>query len=210
MLPADSRFPFPFALPESPLPESSRLHLGFISTLIWQWKKKELQKQNKNLVKEPGSNFRIPMHQDKPYWQMQADARENVGVCWVPLDKVTKESGPMRYVRGSHRWGKIFAPSDFVSKNGIFKGTEYLHRVPEDVESNPDLVTFDEAEPGDVIVHNWMTRCGNGPLICGTGQPFGPTLAFIKPGDPKRQRLGQSSCRTQLTTTNPLSHRLRQ
>ena len=63
-----------------------------------------LQKQNKNLVKEPGSNFRIPMHQDKPYWQMQADARENVGVCWVPLDKVTKESGPMRYVRGSHRW----------------------------------------------------------------------------------------------------------
>ena len=67
-------------------------------------------------LKEPGSAIRTPWHQDKPYWVLQGS---KVAVCWVPVDEVTLESGAMGYVAGSHRWGKIFKPSDFVTSEGV-------------------------------------------------------------------------------------------
>ena len=114
-------------------------------------------------LKEPGSSVRTPWHQDKPFWLLQGT---KVAVCWVPVDTVRLESGAMGYVRGSHRWGVTFKPSDFVTSNGAstIPGLEFddLADLPP-IDANPDeydIVRF-EAEPGDVIVHHWMTLHGS-------------------------------------------------
>jgi len=116
-------------------------------------------------LKEAGSNFKTPFHQDKPFFMLRAvePAREHaVAVCWVPVDPATRETGAMRYVRGSHRWGKIFAPSDFVG--GVIPGHETVDRVPSELEEEEHPKNFEvltlEAEPGDVIVHDWRTLHG--------------------------------------------------
>lgn len=114
-------------------------------------------------LKEPGSLVRTPWHQDKPYWVMDGS---KVAVCWVPVDEVTIENGAMGYVVGSHRWGKTFKLSDFVTSTGTSKigGIEFddLDDLPP-IDAQPgdfDIVRY-EASPGDVIVHHWMTLHGS-------------------------------------------------
>lgn len=114
-------------------------------------------------LKTPGSSVRTPWHQDQPYWLLQGT---KVAVCWVPVDTVRLDSGAMGYVRGSHRWGVTYKPSDFRTSTGVmdFPGmvTDDLTDLPP-IDANPDdydIVRF-EAEPGDVIVHHWKTLHGS-------------------------------------------------
>ncbi len=114
-------------------------------------------------LKEPGSSVRTPWHQDQPYFLMQGT---KVAVCWVPVDVVRLDSGAMGYVRGSHRWGPTFKPSDFVTSTGTMAipglVTDDLADLPP-IDANPDdydVVRF-EAEPGDLIVHHWKTLHGS-------------------------------------------------
>lgn len=136
-------------------------------------------------LKEAGSNFRTPFHMDAPYFLMRADPRDNVAVCWVPLDKVTRENGAMQYFRGSQKWGKTFAPSDFASKTGSFPGNEDLEDLPTYLASHPesesDLLTF-EALPGDVIVHNWHTVHGSFGNISATSKRRAASVRFCGDG----------------------------
>lgn len=111
-------------------------------------------------LKEPGSLVRTPFHQDEPYFLVNGQ----VAVCWVPVDTVAADNGPMGYVRGSHRWGKLFKPSDFVTDTGTFPerdGIDHsaLDTLPPISADTHDLV-YIEAEPGDVIVHHWSTVHG--------------------------------------------------
>jgi ectoine hydroxylase-related dioxygenase (phytanoyl-CoA dioxygenase family) len=51
--------------------------------------------------KEAGS---VGWHQDQaywPYWQGE------VFTVWIAVANVTENAGPLRYVRGSHRWGLL-------------------------------------------------------------------------------------------------------
>ncbi len=113
-------------------------------------------------LKEAGSRTRTPFHQDKPYFMVDGG---DVAVCWVPVDTVTSENGPMGYVIGSHRWGKTFKPSDFVTDRGTFPERDGidlsgLDVLPAITPDEYDLTYFD-AEPGDVIVHHWATVHGS-------------------------------------------------
>ena len=87
-------------------------------------------------------------------------------MCWVPVDTVRLDSGAMGYVRGSHRWGVTFKPSDFVTSTGVMDlpgvVTDGLADLPP-IDAHPDdfdIVRF-EAEPGDVVVHDWRTLHGS-------------------------------------------------
>ena len=108
------------------------------------------------LVKEPGTAERTAFHQDMAYFHV---AGAQVCTTWCPLDRVTAETGAVRYVRGSHRWEREFRPNFFVSAASI-PGTEG-DPLP-DVEADPgsyDLITF-ETSPGDVVVHHARTVHG--------------------------------------------------
>lgn len=114
-------------------------------------------------LKEPGSSVRTPWHQDEPFWLLKG---AKVAVCWVPVDTVRLDNGAMGYVRGSHRWGVTFKPSDFMTSTGVMDlpglQVDDLTDLPP-IDANPDdydIVRF-EAEPGDVIVHDWKTLHGS-------------------------------------------------
>lgn len=111
------------------------------------------------LVKEPGSAESTVFHQDHPYFSVDGDL---VCTTWVPLDVVTRESGAMGYVRGSHRDPTEWRPNLFVTRDAI-PGTEGAD-VP-DLHADPGAadIVWIEAEPGDVLVHHARTIHGAGP-----------------------------------------------
>jgi ectoine hydroxylase-related dioxygenase (phytanoyl-CoA dioxygenase family) len=112
--------------------------------------------------KGAGSRLKTPWHQDKPYFLVDGG---EVAVAWVPVDVVDKEVSAMGYVRGSHKWGKTFKPSDFQTETGTFPeigGIDLsgLDDLDHTRLRDEDIVYFD-AEPGDVIVHHWATLHGS-------------------------------------------------
>ncbi len=158
------------------------------------------------LVKEPGTREVTRFHQDMGYFHV---AGEQVCTTWCPLDRVTADSGALRYVRGSHRQPRLFKPNLFVVPVEI-PGTEG-ESLP-DVDADPDgfdLVSFD-LEPGDVAVHHARTLHGAFPnastrrrraisvRYCGddacyrirAGAPRKPHHDRVRDGDP----LGDADC----------------
>jgi ectoine hydroxylase-related dioxygenase (phytanoyl-CoA dioxygenase family) len=108
-------------------------------------------------VKTPNTTQRTAFHQDYTYFQITG---KKCCIAWIPLDETTKENSTMQYVRGSHKWGKSFAPNVFISQTTIFDAED--QKLP-DIEGNSDdfdIVTVD-AKPGDVIIHNVMTVHGS-------------------------------------------------
>ncbi len=104
------------------------------------------------MVKEPLSPRETPWHQDRPYYPAGIG---EVGTIWFALDVVTRESGAVRYVRGSHRTGERYTqPPTFQTVSPDMP----------DFDAHPErfeIVSFD-LEPGDCLVHHGMTVHGAG------------------------------------------------
>jgi len=59
-----------------------------------------------------GATGAVGWHQDYFYWKNWWTPDSNVFTAWLALSDVREESGPMRFVPGSQRWG-LAAASDF-------------------------------------------------------------------------------------------------
>lgn len=101
-------------------------------------------------LKEPGSNLQTGFHQDMPYFPWTGD---QAAVCWVPVDSVTRESGTMRYVKGSHRWAQM-KPQLLITKEAA-NPENSAPDIPTEAElyANHEVLSWD-VEPGDVIIHH--------------------------------------------------------
>jgi hypothetical protein len=112
--------------------------------------------EDTTFVKTPGATLRTPFHQDFTYFQISG---RQCCVVWIPLDETTPENGALEYVIGSHRWGRQFAPSVFVSQTPL---PDSPHERLPDIEARRDQynIRVITAEPGDVIVHDVMTVHG--------------------------------------------------
>jgi ectoine hydroxylase-related dioxygenase (phytanoyl-CoA dioxygenase family) len=109
-------------------------------------------------VKEPGSVERTPWHQDLPYWPVTGS---QVVSLWVPFDRATPETGVVRYIKGSHLWGRTFRPKAFNEANaGAFAASPY-EAMPEIDERAPahEFLAW-TLEPGDVLAHLGLTVHG--------------------------------------------------
>ena len=110
------------------------------------------------LVKEPNTSTPTLWHHDAPYWPVAGD---RVCTLWLALDPVTRDSGAVAYVKGSHRWGRRFKAVSF-DPNQQYE--EELPPVP-DIDGNRadyDIVYFDLA-PGDITLHHGLTLHGAPP-----------------------------------------------
>lgn len=111
------------------------------------------------LIKEPGSEAPTPWHHDIGYMCMRG---ARIASVWVPLDDVTVDNGRVAYVRGSHRWGRMFQPADWADYHAQGRGLNpELEPIP-DIEANRadyDIVAWDVA-PGDCIVSHAVTLHG--------------------------------------------------
>ena len=63
------------------------------------------------------SATRVGWHQDWNYWRPAWEEGSELLTAWVALSDVKEESGPMKFVTGSHRWGYVEG-SDFFSQEG--------------------------------------------------------------------------------------------
>ena len=95
-------------------------------------------------VKEPGTEDLTRWHQDQPY--MAVDGQQ---LCsnWIPLDPITPET-TLEFVRGSHRWGRWFAPFDSMLDGSRHPSAEF--------ESCPDI----EAAREDYDIVSWELEPG--------------------------------------------------
>lgn len=131
------------------------------------------------LVKEPNTAEPTPWHQDLPYWPVRGNDALSV---WVPFDHATVESGVVVYVKGSHKWGKMFAPASFAKDSGF--GDIYakagLEPLP-DIEAERDSheILSWEMAPGDVLIHHPLTLHYAGGNASPTGRRRGLALRYL-------------------------------
>ncbi|MBL8537156.1 MAG: phytanoyl-CoA dioxygenase family protein [Hyphomonadaceae bacterium] len=106
------------------------------------------------LVKEPNTQEETPWHQDLPYWPVRGN---DILSLWVPFDRVTAESGAMRYVKGSHAAGALYQPTPFGKNSGFASvlGAADLPPFPDTSAFLRDAnILVCEMAPGDVIAHH--------------------------------------------------------
>ncbi|MFZ4519456.1 MAG: phytanoyl-CoA dioxygenase family protein [Microthrixaceae bacterium] len=109
------------------------------------------------LVKSPGTREETKFHTDLPYFQVEGD---QLATTWCPLDEVTPETGSLRFVRGSHEWGRDFRPNLFVTDDPL-PGTE--GEVLPAIDPDDPSVLCPTLGPGDLTVHHARTVHGAGP-----------------------------------------------
>ncbi|MEM7141524.1 MAG: phytanoyl-CoA dioxygenase family protein [Actinomycetota bacterium] len=105
------------------------------------------------LVKEPGALERTPWHHDQPYYCIDGD--QNVSM-WIALDPVPAETG-MRFIAGSHRWGRWFVPRRFVDHMPYIDDPEGRYELVPDLDAEIDehRVLAWDVEPGDVVCFHY-------------------------------------------------------
>ncbi len=118
------------------------------------------------LVKEAGPARATPWHHDMPYYCVEGTQTVTV---WVALDDVPLET-TLRFVAGSHRWGRLFYPRWFKD------GANYDYRGP-GYEPVPDI----DAEPERHRILAW-------PLLAGDALLFDFRTLHGTLGTPLKQR----------------------
>jgi len=104
-------------------------------------------------VRDAGTTQDTPWHQDRPYWPFQG---RQIASVWVALTACDEDSSAVRFVRGSHAWGKLFRPmsfdkmggsSEFLNDNAAFEQIPDIDAAPDEYE-----VLCWDMQPGDAIV----------------------------------------------------------
>ena len=131
------------------------------------------------LVKEPNTEEPTPWHQDLSYWPVRGNQVISV---WVPFDPANEESGVVVYVKGSHKWGKLYGPSTFGDKSGFADiyaraGLEPLPDIEAERDSHEILCW--EMEPGDVLIHHPLTLHYASGNKSTTGRRRGLALRYL-------------------------------
>lgn len=112
------------------------------------------------LIKPPGgkASGHVGWHQDKMYWPYW-DGTEGLLTAWIALSDVTLNSGPISFVRGSHRWG--------MCEGGDFFETDHATqrrrlKVPEGQRWEEEALPL---APGAVSFHHCLTFHASGPNL---------------------------------------------
>ena len=105
--------------------------------------------------KEKGTEKATPWHHDLPYYCV--DGSQTVSI-YVALDTTPAQTG-VRFVKGSHRTGKIYRPRNFAAGNEYAHNDPTLLPIPEIDPHGADI--FVEAlEPGDAVCFDFRTLHG--------------------------------------------------
>jgi ectoine hydroxylase-related dioxygenase (phytanoyl-CoA dioxygenase family) len=155
-------------------------------------------------VKEPCSDERTAFHQDLSYF-----CAEGAQMCttWIALDNVTKDTGALQFVQGSHLWKKTFKPNQFTN-NAPQDNTEGV-AVPDYSEDDQGqtILSFD-LKPGDMTVHHTRTIHGAGSNNSRTVRRRGISLRYC--GDDAVYRFRHGGIRKphhdQVSEGTPLDH----
>ena len=108
------------------------------------------------LIKPPGSAEagHVGWHQDRQYWQFWQQPH-GLFTTWIALSEVGAHSGPMRFVRGSHRWG-------FSGRGDFFSGDQETLRQQIEIPAGETWEEVPVILPrGGVSFHHCLTFHGS-------------------------------------------------
>ncbi|MCW5731383.1 MAG: phytanoyl-CoA dioxygenase family protein [Alphaproteobacteria bacterium] len=110
------------------------------------------------LVKEPGTAEPTPWHHDQPYYPVDGS---QICSIWLPLDPVSRDTC-VEYVRGSHRWGRWFAPKFFRQGGVDLEVKDPRFEPVPDFSAERERHEFLgwDLEPGDCIAFHALTVHG--------------------------------------------------
>jgi ectoine hydroxylase-related dioxygenase (phytanoyl-CoA dioxygenase family) len=111
-------------------------------------------------IKEPGTLAPTQWHNDLPFWPF---AGNHIASVWMALTPVTTATSGLVYVKGSHKWNKLFQAIT-PDEDPAFMD-ETMERCPEFHKEfdNPEYEFLSwDMEPGDVLVHHPLTVHGTG------------------------------------------------
>jgi ectoine hydroxylase-related dioxygenase (phytanoyl-CoA dioxygenase family) len=133
---------------ESPLPRHAAELMGS-GHINWYF--------DQIFIKPPDSRLRTAFHQDLGYWTCRGD---QICTFWAPIDRVTRATGAMGYVPGSHRWDAAYKANFFVDRKALpgQQGDDLPDIEADEAEFG---VEYCECAPGDVIVHHVKTFHGS-------------------------------------------------
>lgn len=102
------------------------------------------------IFKERATNQPTPWHQDAAQWPMEG---RQICSSWLSIDRVTRETGALRFVAGSHN-GPLYRPYVPAERQADLQRDAHLFEgeLP-DVDAEPqrfEIVSYD-TEPGDVV-----------------------------------------------------------
>lgn len=101
------------------------------------------------LLDKPPSGLPVNSHQDYAYWPFSTSTE--MITCWIALENMRPELGPVSVVRGSHRWGKGQKPQDLIEGSAHNWLAAAEASKPRDVEM--DLVPVEVDAGGGVFFH---------------------------------------------------------
>ena len=131
-------------------------------------------------VREPGTARTTPWHQDRPYWPFLGD---QIASVWVALTDCNREASGLLFVRGSHRWGRVFRPASFGTDSGsneFLEGNDAAEDLP-DIDADPDayeLLGWD-MEAGDAIVFGGEVIHGAKGNTSGTARRVAVSVRYV-------------------------------
>jgi ectoine hydroxylase-related dioxygenase (phytanoyl-CoA dioxygenase family) len=128
------------------------------ATQVQVWWVQLLYKPASLLTEASATN--VGWHQDRYYWGVWEEGSE-LFTAWIALSDVREECGPMRFVRGSHRWG-LLPENDFFRQD--LAGQRSAIAIPPG-ERWQEVAAI--LPPGGVSFHDDYTLHGSGPNISG-------------------------------------------
>jgi ectoine hydroxylase-related dioxygenase (phytanoyl-CoA dioxygenase family) len=110
------------------------------------------------LVKEPKTSDHTPWHHDQPYYPLEG---KQICSIWLPLDPVDSATC-VKYIKGSHLWGKWFSPQFFNSQASQLRVQDSRFEPIPDFSAQQDQHEFLswDMEPGDCILFHALTVHG--------------------------------------------------
>ena len=122
--------------------------VGFLMDVLW--------------IKEPGTAKPTAWHQDQPYFPLDG---EKFCSIWLPVDPVDADTC-LRFIRGSHRWGRWFSPRLTKAGERLFDAQaeaskSHYEEIPDfDAELDRHEVLRWNMQPGDCLVFHGLAVHG--------------------------------------------------
>ncbi len=108
-------------------------------------------------IKEPGDGGFVSWHQDATYWGLEP--ADSILTAWVALSDVPLESGPMRFLAGSHKTGQQAHADTFDADNLLSRGQEIAVEVDESRATDVVL------RAGEFSLHHVLLTHGSRPNV---------------------------------------------
>ena len=115
------------------------------------------------LVKEPGTSHKTPWHYDEAYWPISGTQMCNL---WMVVEPTSMEN-TLRFVEGSHRWGKNYRLMSFNPFHEDYPEPPDSPPVPDwDRAPGDHKIIYAALEPGDCVVfHNRIHHSAPGNTL---------------------------------------------